>query len=189
MRNFMFIVIMAIFFVVMASGCQTSDRESSDNNASAGLPQDNELKSPQLTTSVVTASISTAQPTPVEELASTVRPTPLAELEATAQPAPVEELIATVQPTASKPLDSSELAEKDIKATAKVSGSTNITPDKPLEVTPKATTTVEPEETIIETQPMSTMKIETSTPTPSKTPEVLKTPTVTCDDDVCWIIY
>lgn len=168
MLNFKFIVI-AMFFVVMASGCQTIDRQSSDN-VSGSFVQDNELKNPTLSTPDVTTSINTAQPTYVAELAPTVQATQL------------------TQPTAGKSLDNSNFASKDIKATESVSNSTNITSDKPVDVTPKTTTLIEPKKTNIEIQPTSIVKIEDSTPAPTETPEGFKTPIVTCEGDVCRII-
>lgn len=179
MSNFKFIVI-AMFFIVMASGCQTIDRQSSDN-VSGSFVQDNELKNPTLSTPDATTSINTAQPTSVNELSPTAQPTPV-ELAPTVQPTQL------AQPTASELLDKSDFATKDIKDTASVSNSTNITSDKPVDVTPKVTTLIEPQKTNIETQPTSTVKIETNTPIPTETPEGLNTPIVTCEGDVCRII-
>lgn len=168
MSNFKFIVI-AMFFIVMASGCQTIDRQSSDN-VSGSFVQDNDLKSPTLSTPDVTTSINTAPPTPIAELAPTVNTTQLA------------------QPTASNPLDNSDFAPKDIKTTASVNNSTNIISGKPVEVTPNTETLIEPKKTNIQTQPTSTIKIETNTPIPTETPEGFNTPIVTCEGDVCRII-
>lgn len=170
MRNFKFIVIIAMFFTVTASGCQTIDGQSSEKNVSGSFVQDNELKSPTLSTTDATTSVNTAQPTPIAELAPTIQATQL------------------TQPTASEPLDNSDFAIKDIKTTATVSNSTNIISSKPVDVTPNTTTLIEPKKTNIQIQPTSTVKIQTNTPIPTDTPEGFNTPIVTCEGDVCRII-